>query len=82
MKEYKVVFAPSIESNANDWFYQKADTHSEAEAVLNAIANYTLKLHELNLMKDYSNSGWVEQLIDGEWLEINGDGELCWFNKL
>ena len=40
---------------------------------LNAIADYTLMLHETSLMPDYSNYGYIEEWIDGEWLEIDDE---------
>lgn len=39
--------------------------------VKNAIADYTLLLHECSLMPDYSNMATIEQIIDGEWEELD-----------
>lgn len=72
---YKTVFNPGIETNAGN-FEQEFATHAEAEAALDAVANYTLMLHEHGLMPDFSNYGMVMRKDDeGEWIEIDGDDE-------
>ena len=35
------------------------------------IADYTLFLHNHGIMTDSSNLGYIEELIDGEWEEID-----------
>lgn len=71
--EYKCVFIPEIEG-IGSVFEQEYDTSQEAETALNAIANYTLFLHEVRLMPDYSNRGMVMRKDGDEWIEIDGDG--------
>lgn len=75
-KEYRVVFDPAFMEKPLDEFSQEYATHAEAETALDAIANYTLFLHEVKLMTDHSNAGWVEELINGEWIEILADGSV------
>ena len=71
--DYKCVFMPEIKG-IGAVFEQEYDTSQEAETALNAIANYTLFLHEVSLMPDYSNCGMVMRKDGNEWIEIDGDG--------
>lgn len=71
--DYKCVFIPAI-NGIEGVFEQEYDTSEEAETALNAIANYTLFLHETSLMPDYSNIGMVMRKDGDEWIEIDGDG--------
>ena len=66
--DYKCVFIPAINANEGE-FEQEYDTSQEAETALNAIANYTLFLHEVSLMPDYSNYGMVMRKDGDEWIE-------------
>jgi hypothetical protein len=70
--EYKVVFYPVLKLTAKP-FEQSYETSAAAEIALDAISNYTLDLHEKNLMPDHSNTGLVMKLVDGEWIEIDAD---------
>lgn len=71
-KNYKVVFIPVLGEDAK--FEQECETSKEAEAILKAIANYTLLLHECSYMEDHSNSGMVmKKDEDGDWYEIDED---------
>ena len=70
---YKVSFIPAaFESKAQ--YEQECETQEEAEVILNAIANYTLLLHEHNLMPDHSNCGMVLKRDNDDWIEIDSDG--------
>ena len=72
---YKVEFNPALEMlRAYIVFERGYPTHQEAEAALNAIADYTLLLHEQGLMPDYSNCGMVMEKRGDDWIEIDGDG--------
>ena len=70
--EYKVVFYTRLTLGSVP-FEQSYETSAAAEIALDAIANYTLDLHEKNLMPDHSNTGLVMKLVDGEWIEIDSD---------
>jgi hypothetical protein len=74
--DYKCVFIPAINGGkfAEGVFEQEYSTSEEAEAALNAIANYTLFLHETSIMPDYSNCGMVMRREGDDWVEIDGDG--------
>lgn len=69
-KEYKVVFYPAFVSSKDAVFEREFPSKVEACAALEAIAAYTLHLHDVSLMPDYSNFGEVLELQDGEWVEI------------
>ena len=69
MSKYRIGFIPALE--AGGWSYtEDFNDLSVAKVVLNSIANYTLMLHEKDLMQDFSNVALVEVFEDGEWIEI------------
>ena len=68
-KPFRVVFFPSIEAGTEP-FKQEFLTLTQAQAAFEAVANYTLHLHDTNLMLDHSNTGAVEQYVDGVWVNI------------
>ena len=71
---YKILFVPVI--GGPHYFEKKFATHAEAEAALESIAEYTLMLHEWNLMFGFSNKGAIfKKDEDGDWREIDGGGE-------
>ena len=72
--DYRIVFVPEITESGR--FEKKYETHAEAETALEAVADYTLFLHDRGLMGDHSNCGIVERKDGDEWVEIDGDGEL------
>ena len=49
------------------------DTYEEAELQLDAIANYTIHLHDTDLMIDYTNAGIIQifRKDDGEWTDFD-----------
>jgi len=71
-KPYKAVFKPSLEGEGE--FVQLYETSELAECAINAIANYTLMLHECSYMEDFSNIGMVYENVEGKWIEIDEDG--------
>jgi hypothetical protein len=66
---FRVTFKPSLEANS-PLFVRNYLSLAQAQSVLNALADYTLHLHENMLMQEDSNFGDVEQFIDGEWISI------------
>lgn len=68
---FRVIFFPSIEASAKP-FTQKFLTLAQAQAAFDAVANFTLHLHSVSLMRDYSNTGAIEQLVNGEWADVEG----------
>lgn len=68
-KPFRVVFFPSIETGA-DLFTQEFLTLDQAKSAFNAVANYTLHLHDTKLMPDHSNTGAIEQSINGVWVSV------------
>ena len=72
-KNFKVVFIPQAGGDFNG-FKREYETMDKATAVLNAIADYTLLLHECSLMPDYSNIGMLYKRSADGWIEIDDDG--------
>ena len=71
-KDFKIIFMPAIVSTAE--FVAEYDTLNDAVTALNAIADYTLFLHETSLMPDYSNFGLIFKNTSDEWAEVGEDG--------
>lgn len=70
MSKFKVAFYPNIDYQGHKCFEKECSNLIEALAVKNALADYTLFLHEKYLMPDHSNYAYI--LVkdeDGEWLE-------------
>lgn len=70
-KDFKIIFIPQLSGDGE--FIEEYDELSEAVAALNAIANYTLFLHDTSLMPDYSNTGMIYKNTGNEWVEIGDD---------
>jgi hypothetical protein len=70
--DYKILFIPAM--GREEQFEKEYETHQQAEIALDAIANYTLLLHDHDLMADYSNCGMVLERVGDDWIEIDGDG--------
>lgn len=70
---FKVTFTPSITDEAE--FVKEYNTLAAAFVALNAIADYTLLLHETSLMPDYSNFGTVYKNTPDEWVEVDEYGQ-------
>lgn len=71
-KDFRVEFYPKVGALAV--YESEHETMEEAVAVLDAIANYTLLLHECSLMPDYSNTGMLFKKKTSGWVEIGTDG--------
>jgi len=72
-KNFKIEFMPQVDTGLFS-FESEYETIIQAVAVLNAIANYTLFLHECSLMPDYSNVGMLFKRDGSNWIEIGDDG--------
>ena len=70
MSRTRVVFIPKL---GDEFVFKKVyHTKHDASKALDAIAQYTIMLHECSLMPDYSNVGFLEQQNDeGEWCDID-----------
>lgn len=71
MSEFRVIFVPSLECVGAPFVSRTVGTVQEAINIRDALANYTLLLHDQKLMHDYSNLAVVEKLMDGEWEELS-----------
>jgi hypothetical protein len=71
MNEFRASFIAAFEASNEAYKSETIGSYELAKTILDDIANYTLYLHECSLMHDFSNYGWVEQKVDGEWIEID-----------
>jgi len=70
--KYKAMFVPYA-GKAGQW-EQEFNTLDEANTALLTVSLYTLTLHELSLMTDYSNYGMVLVLdVDGDWIQVDDE---------
>ena len=67
---YRLNFIPALEVTRKS-IKVRTETKEQARQELDVIANYTLFLHDSGIMSAYSNTGWVEQLVDGEWEQVD-----------
>jgi len=67
---YRLNFIPALEVSS-DSITVCSSSLEQSRQELNIIANYTLFLHDNGMMNDYSNCGWIEELVDGEWEEVD-----------
>ena len=65
--EYRFVFLPAIGNDNMPFYGSSVATKKIAEEQLSLIADYTLHLHNRDIMMDYSNAGYIEMYIDGDW---------------
>lgn len=75
--EYKLIIHPDVYLNPNTFLSMKFETLVEMNAASNACANMLLFLQDdAKLMPDRANMFVLTRLVDGEYIEINSDGEL------
>lgn len=71
MDKFRVVFMPAVEKTG-EWFTSKEVGSFEiARTIKDNLADYTLFLHDKEIMIDYSNTAWIEQKVDGEWVDAS-----------
>ena len=69
---YKLTIYPTLDLNSNSYKELLFNTSAEMTAAKNACADLLLFLQdEITVMKDYSNMFIEEQLVDGEWEEVD-----------
>lgn len=68
--KYRVNFIPALEVSRQSIKIRSA-TLEQAKQDFDIIANYTLFLHDNEMMNDYSNIGWIEELVGNEWIEVD-----------
>lgn len=74
MNRYRVTFDPCIMNDGvSPFICNEVGTFEEAERQLNAIASYTLHLHEFGAMTDSSNFGFIEFFEAGRWHQHDWD---------
>ena len=71
---FRFCFNHLLESTEPLTFYgQPVPYIGIAETQMGIVADYTLHLHDKKLMSDYSNFGWIEKLVDSDWVEVDED---------
>lgn len=74
MDEFKVVFLPVFpDDGIYPYCSQTIKTYDAAKTLLDEIARFTLYLHKEKIMHDFSNFGYIERKVDGEWIEIEDE---------
>ena len=71
--KFRVLFIPALELTKAEFISETVFSYEQAVAIKDAIATYTLMLHEHSIMKDFSNIALIEECVDGEWLEADFD---------
>jgi len=69
---YRVNFIPALEIS-NKSIKLEFSTEFQAKQALNAMAMLLLFMQGNSMMNDFSNVAWVEQLVNGEWEEVDED---------
>ena len=70
--KYKLTIYPVTDLDITACQEMQFNTRSEIKAARNACADLLLFLQdEITVMNDYSNMFIVEQLVDGEWEEVD-----------
>jgi len=70
--EYRVIFFPAIDAS-NESIKLGFDSRYEADQNLNSMAAMLIFMSSNGMMNDFSNVAWVEQLVNGEWEEVEED---------
>jgi len=69
---YKLTIYPAFDLDMTACKEMQFNTRSEIKAARNACADLLLFLQDdITVMKDYSNMFVEEQLVDGEWEEVD-----------
>lgn len=70
MSEFRFTFDPQFTGETMPYVSETFSSYDFAESMLNQIAKYTIHLHETALMPDYKNYGFIEQKVDGKWVQF------------
>lgn len=73
MYEFRACFVPALEASSEEFYSEIVGSYELAKTILENIANYTLYLHGRCVMQDFSNYGWVEQKVKGEWIAFEDE---------
>lgn len=71
MNQFRFCFQPCFESDADYFTSAVSGSYETAKSQMDAVADYTLHLHKVDLMPDHSNLGWVEQKVGDEWIAFD-----------
>jgi len=71
MNQFRFCFHPCFESDDSHFESAVCGSYDAAKSRMDAVADYTLYLHNHDLMHDHSNFGWVEQKVGDEWIAFD-----------
>lgn len=72
MSKFRFTFLPIFpDDGINPYHSRSVGSYDLAESMLDEVARYTLHLHKEEVMLDYSNIGYIEQNVDGEWVAFD-----------
>ena len=69
---FKLSFIYAIELGS-DSYDQEFKTLEEARIALDAIALFLLHIQDKQVMPDYSNVAFIQEYVDGSWIELDLD---------
>ena len=73
MSKFRATFDPQFQGDADPFVSAEVGSYKSAKMQLDLLANYTLHLHNISLMPDYTNYGFIEEWVDGRWVEFEED---------
>lgn len=68
--QYRVWWIPQIPMKA---FVVAVETAEQGQWLCDVLADYDAFQYEHRVKPDYSNAGGVQQLVDGEWEDVDDD---------
>ena len=68
---FRVHTMPAIEHSLKVFTSQRVTSLASAMAIQIAVAEVLLYLGDSGAMRDYSNSIFIEQMVNGEWVEVD-----------
>ena len=72
MDEFRFTFLPVFpDDGINPYHGKPVRSYDLAKTMLDEVSRYTLHLHKEDLMHDFSNIGYIEQKVDGQWVEFD-----------
>ncbi len=72
--KFRVNFIPALEVS-NESIKLEFVSKFQAKQALDAMAILLLFMQDNAMMNDFSNVAWVEELVDGEWEEVDEEEE-------
>lgn len=70
---FRAWYIPQVPMAAFDY---EAPTKEEATRILDAITKFSIFEYENRIKPDYSDVGGVQELVDGEWIDVEEEDEF------